>query len=137
MGWKSCDGQFRYLPPCELLALLLKETFRIKSANSTRRISICSSRQISEILYANQCKIFTLMFRNNRASFGNRRTENYQYKNCGKKGFVTCFGCSGSTEHMEITWSRAHEKEQEQNRDERNDFKKFWSENKPRMSMRL
>ena len=43
------------------------------------------------------------MFRNNRASFGNRRTENYQYRNCGKKGFVTCFDCSGSTEHMEIT----------------------------------
>ncbi len=43
------------------------------------------------------------MFRNNRASFGNRRTENYQYWNYGEKRFVTCFDCSGSTEHMEIT----------------------------------
>jgi hypothetical protein len=32
MGWKNCDEQFRYLPPCGWLALLLKETFRIKSA---------------------------------------------------------------------------------------------------------
>jgi hypothetical protein len=61
------------------------------------------------------------MFRDIRASFGKRRTENYQYRNCGKKEFVTCFACSGSTAHMEITWAREHEKDQEQNSDERND----------------
>jgi hypothetical protein len=41
-GMEECDGQFSYLPPCGWLALLLKETFRIKSANSTWRISIYS-----------------------------------------------------------------------------------------------
>jgi hypothetical protein len=38
---------------------------------------------------------------------------------------------------MEITWSREHEKEQEQNSDERNDLKTFWRDKKPRMPIRL